>query len=98
MSHACFLVADAREAIDRGVGAMWWRYHGYEAYDTQRHPLPHLAVMTGAGIACLDCPATDPPHGHWIRTGEPPLVTVTPSLNINRDEWHGFLANGVLTP
>lgn len=77
---------------------MCWRYHEHETYDTQRRPLPHLGVMTAAGFVCVDCPATDPPHGHWTRTGEPPLVTVTPSLNVDHGAWHGFLTNGVLTP
>jgi hypothetical protein len=54
--------------------------------------------MTAAGLVCLDCPATDPPHGYWTRTGEPPLITVTPSLNVNDEQWHGWLTNGVLMP
>lgn len=61
--------------------------------------MPHLAVMTPAGLACLDCPATkDPPGRYWIRVGEPPRVTVTPSLNIADETWHGWLTDGVLTP
>lgn len=80
------------------VGAMYWRRHTPEPYDPAPRPMPHLAVLTPAGVACLDCPDTDPPHGHWERTGEPPNVTVTPSLNINNEEWHGWLTEGKLTP
>lgn len=80
------------------VGAMSSWSHPRKEYDTQPRPMPHLAVMTAAGLACLDCPATDPPHGYWTRTGEPPLVTVVPSLNISDEAWHGWLTNGVLTP
>jgi len=83
------------------VGAMAWGRHEYEEYDTQRRPFPHLQVMTPAGLVCLDCPETDPPYGHWERTGEPPNVTATPSLNVNEGNpgaWHGWLRSGELTP
>lgn len=80
------------------IGAMAWRRHEVEPYDPNPRPMPHLGVMTPAGLVCLDCPDTDPPHGHWTRTGEPPDVSVTPSLNVNNDEWHGWLTNGVLSP
>lgn len=33
--------------------------------------------------------------GRWTRTGEPPELTVSPSILTNR--YHGFLHNGVLT-
>ena len=78
------------------VGAMVWRNHESPTYDSDPRPLPHLVVMTPAGLFCIDCSATDPPHGHWERRGEPPIVTVTPSININREAWHGWLTNGVL--
>lgn len=97
----CFMVDGWSDLYDDDgprVGAMYWRKHQREEYDSDPRPMPHLAVMTPAGIACLDCPATDPPHGYWTRTGEPPMVTVTPSLNINDEEWHGLLTNGVLAP
>lgn len=37
--------------------------------------------------------------GHWERTGEPPNITVTPSISIGIDpnRYHGFLTAGVLT-
>jgi len=34
--------------------------------------------------------------GRWARTGVPPLVTVTPSINVP-GKYHGWLSNGVLT-
>lgn len=101
MSTTCYMVGSLMECWDDGrpnVGAMAWRYHQFESYDTDPRPLPHLGVMTEAGLVCLDCPATDEPHGKWTRTGEPPMVTVTPSLNVNHEEWHGFLTEGVLAP
>lgn len=98
MAAACFMVADIGEFLEAGVGAMYWRSHGRKPYDHDPRPMPHLAVHTTAGMACLDCPADAEPHAYWTRTGLPPIVTVTPSLNINNEEWHGFLTDGVLTP
>ena len=103
----CFMVDDLDECwVDGGeqrVGAMTWWSHDRKSYDTQPRPMPHLVVMTEAGLACVDCPATKEPHGYWTRTGEPPVVTVTPSLLINPDAttaptWHGHLTEGVLIP
>ena len=80
----------------------WWR-HTRGTNDVAPRPMPHLAVMTPAGLACLDCPATGPggPGRYWERTGEPPNVTVTPSLDIaggTPDHWHGHLTAGALVP
>jgi len=80
------------------VGAMCWRNHPASEHDTDPRPFPHLGVMTPAGLVCLDCPETDPPHRKWARTGEPPNVSVTPSLNVNKEQWHGFLTDGMLVP
>ncbi len=77
---------------------MVWRMHEVEDYDTSPRPFPHLGVMTPAGLICLDCPETEPPHGKWDRTGKPPLITVSPSLNVNNEQWHGWLRDGVLEP
>lgn len=80
------------------VGAMVWRRHDRHEHDLEPRPFPHLGVMTPAGLVCLDCPESDPPYRYWQRTGYPPEVSVTPSLNVNHDEWHGHLTGGVLTP
>ena len=99
----CFMVEKTYDAFLPGgalrVGAMWWRHHGRLERDHQPRPMPHLNVMTPAGIACLDCPASKPPYGYWSRSGEPPIVTVTPSLDIKGSSpWHGNLTAGVLSP
>jgi hypothetical protein len=98
----CFMVEGLNECWIEGggqrVGAMTRWSHTPDEHDTDPRPFPHLAVMTPAGLACLDCPESDPPYGKWTRTGEPPNVTVTPSLNINHEEWHGWLTNGQLLP
>lgn len=94
----CFMVDNV--ALDGRIGAMGWRSHRrYESYDTDPRPMPHLAVVVpNAGLVCLDCPSRQKGI-YWTRTGEPPLVTVTPSLDVSPGEersWHGFVTNGVL--
>ncbi len=107
MGATCFMVEHTMDCwADDGsgprVGAMVWRRHQLEPYDTVApRPLPHLGVMTSAGLVCLDCPDSDPPHGYWTRKGDPPAVSVIPSLNVNpggTPTWHGYLTDGVLTP
>lgn len=103
MSDRCFLLQtnSTYEALEAGVGAMYWRYHERKEYDHDPRPLPHLAVLTPGGIACLDCPADKEPHAYWTRSGEPPDVTVSPSLDVGPEtptHWHGFLVAGQLNP
>jgi hypothetical protein len=54
--------------------------------------------------------ASRPPHGLWAVSGAPPLITVTPSIDIERwvqppgggppvrdgSHWHGWITAGVL--
>lgn len=51
--------------------------------------------------------ASDPPHELWDVTGTPPLITVSPSIDIERwnsqgarvgSYWHGFIRDGELVP
>ena len=95
---ACFMVPSVWDCWADGrprVGAICWRRHDAPPEDPEPRPTPHLAVMTPAGLVCLDCPETGG-TGHWDRQGDPPRVTVTPSLNVNHGEWHGWLTDGHL--
>lgn len=100
----CFLVDSIEEGAwtetgEQRVGAMGYWSHGRSERDTEPKAMPHLAVMTPIGLVCLDCPATsDPPGRYWLRVGEPPLITVSPSLNVNNELWHGWIVNGEMTP
>lgn len=79
------------------IGAMWLREHGPlpAVEDPEPRPMPHLAVMTPAGLWCIDCPSSDD-HTYWSRRGVPPGVSASPSVNINNEEWHGHLVAGEL--
>lgn len=79
------------------LGAIWWWSHeeGHaQMFGPDPRPMPHLAVQTPAGRFCIDCCSTD--KVYWARTGEPPNVTVTPSINIGPEVWHGRLTDGRL--
>lgn len=78
-------------------GAMFWRSHGPlpAVEDPDPRPMPHLSVMTAAGLWCIDCPSSDD-HTYWTRAGTAPKVTAAPSVNINNEEWHGHLKAGAL--
>jgi hypothetical protein len=60
-----------------------------------------LFIQLPDGVWCMDGLASgDPTKKGWTVTGEPPNITVAPSINSNRGNrkgYHGFLQNGVLT-
>jgi hypothetical protein len=78
---------------DWGLGAMWdapWfsgegRYVGPDGRC--------LVVRTPGGDWPIDLLSTES-GGRWTRTGEPPKVTVTPSIIIGN--YHGWLRDGAL--
>lgn len=35
---------------------------------------------------------------YWEVSGEPPLLTVSPSINVGPEIWHGWITNGELSP
>jgi len=77
------------------VGAMWdaWWYH-FKGPDGRC-----LVVRTPGGDWVIDAKAQD--GRGWTRTGEPPELTVKPSIGIGGDpgkgwKYHGFLTNGYL--
>lgn len=36
--------------------------------------------------------------GFWTVTGEAPNITVTPSINVGPEIWHGWITDGALSP
>lgn len=87
-----FRLPDGSEVAQQELpaGAMW-----FEAGDHLRgREGPHLMVTLPDGTRWdVDGPSRD--GTLWTRTGEPPLVTVQPSIASPR--YHGFLRGGVLT-
>lgn len=73
------------------VGAMW-----YADWFSWKGPDGHaLTVMTPGGEWCIDGPASGSGRP-WTRTGTPPNITASPSINIV-GKYHGWLRNGELT-
>lgn len=82
------------------TGAVYFTHHNpinFYGQPMGPTPLPHLVARTPAGAHCTDCLGTDSATG-WARTGEPPNITVTPSINIGPEIWHGWITNGEMTP
>jgi len=73
------------------VGAMWDAFWlPWKGSDGRS-----LVVMTPAGEWSIDGPSES--GGYWTRTGEPPRISVQPSIHFP-GKYHGWLTNGVLTP
>lgn len=86
---------------DAPVGALWdaWWLRG-----TRTGPTTYggpdgrvITVKTPAGAWVVDGPPVDQPEQKWTRTGEPPKITVRPSIRIGSPvRYCAFLTNGVL--
>jgi len=70
---------------DLKPGAMWFDYRFQEPGD-----VPRLTCKLPSNVEWLIDSRS------WKRTGEPPNVTVTPSIN-HQGQYHGHLTDGVLT-
>jgi hypothetical protein len=113
-SHRLYIRSDNNEETtigDAGPGAMWFAdwmgsYNGM-GIGPDGHS---LMVRTPGGDWCVDSRASnctmpeDNEHRCWIRTGEPPIITVgkngftcaAGAGSILCGNYHGFLRNGVL--
>jgi hypothetical protein len=88
-----YRAVDGRECTlrDAPPGAMWYA----DWFHLKGPDGRTLTVQTPAGEWCIDGYATGGGRP-WTRTGTPPLVTVTPSINFV-GRYHGWLKDGVLT-
>lgn len=87
-----FHLPDGSEVTQRNLpaGAMWLEPGPHLG----GHEGEHLMVVLPDGTRWdIDGPARN--GGTWTRSGEPPMVTVAPSIASPR--YHGFLRDGVLT-
>lgn len=66
--------------------------------DNNSHRLPLLVVVPGPTLFAIDgmCNNETGRYGGWTVTGEPPFITVSPSINIG-GTYHGWLQNGVIS-
>ena len=91
------------------IGWMWYlnpehtaeeMLSNYYKEHNQPNRLP-LLVQLPDGAWCMDGIASkDPSKKGWTVTGEPPNITVSPSINSSPgypDGYHGFLQNGIIS-
>jgi hypothetical protein len=93
MEIKCRLIKH-KEGVNLQPGDMF-----YQKYVNRKEE--HLIVILPNGANFDITHAGDQTHKiHWDVTGEPPEITVSPSIlmyaNGLHDEWHGWLENGVL--
>lgn len=104
MSWPCRLV-DPGQAARALVGDMWYLSEPSDAYRA-RHIAPEHAgkrplvvLLPGPCQFAIFGPtwtSAGPGPSGWAVTGEPPLLTVTPSISI-RGIYHGYIRDGVIT-
>lgn len=79
------------------IGAMFYSDEGYDIKRGVGPDAKSLYVVTPGGYWPIDHPSTGDGPG-WTRTGTPPHVTVSPSINfVGQGGYHGWLANGILS-
>jgi hypothetical protein len=106
MSRQCKLIEGVSEQIlNEGpwpaIGEMWYVQPGKVAegrlsddHKSHRAGQPTLWVRIPGGPFCLDMRTEA--GAQWSRVGEPPRITVTPSIN-EVDIWHGYIRDGMVT-
>ncbi len=86
---------------DAPPGALWdaWWLRGSRIGGTE-YGGPDgrvITLKTPAGAWVVDGPPIDQPAQKWTRTGEPPKITVRPSIRIGSPvRYYAFLTHGVL--
>jgi hypothetical protein len=108
MPYVCYMVEQYPDAEAPGI----WRLPGDERGLLTWDDLKPGAMWWDDGELCVKLPSgcdfnldrgrllnaakTGRAYPAWTRTGDPPKVTATPSIN-HVGRWHGWLRDGVLT-
>jgi hypothetical protein len=73
---------------------LFWTSTQYDRDWAGKRP-PLVVVLPGGHAHCVDIGGTGNRDG-WIVTGEPPRITVSPSINVH-GIYHGWIKEGVIT-
>lgn len=70
----------------------------YYHRENKKHREPLFVMLPGRVLFLVDgkCHSDGKKYGGWTVTGNPPNITVTPSINIG-GIYHGFLKDGILS-
>lgn len=68
----------------------------YKSHNSHRNPI--LVMLPPRDLFCVDAMCWDHGrhYGGWTVTGEAPLITLSPSINMV-GSYHGWLQNGILS-
>jgi hypothetical protein len=95
--HRLYRVPQTGELVETDhapPGAMWREWWYEDVMEWIGPDGMCLGVMTPGGQWSIDLPSKD--GGRWTRTGEPPKLTVRPSILMGNNRYHGFLTDGWL--
>lgn len=97
----------ASKLLDPGHrSSLWWFYamskptrlsDFYKQHNSHRRPV--LIWLPNRILFCIDSGRTSAgiySREGWTVSGTPPLITITPSLNLEH-QYHGNITNGVMT-
>jgi Family of unknown function (DUF6527) len=98
-------IVDGPPLDDHGYPNPWaaepgdmWRCpsHGGSHDIEGRGPCWVIRLPGRAWVFHTNMPSSD--GGYWTVTGEPPAISITPSINVGPEIWHGWITNGVMAP
>lgn len=107
MPWVCRMIDPDDTSLKSQVGDMWpcdyWPAKWLSTYYDEhwRGKRPPMMVQLPSGTFCIDMCTMEggiphPQRHGWTVTGEPPNVTLSPSINI-KGYYHGFIQGGVIT-
>lgn len=77
-------------------GMMWHCPSAGRSHDIPgRGPCWVIRLPNGGYVFHTNMESSD--GGFWTVTGEPPNITVQPSINVGPDIWHGHITDGKFT-
>lgn len=100
-------LVDPNDGKKPAIGDMWpcdyWPENWLSTYFDEHWKGKRMPMMVQlpSGPFCIDmCTMSNgnphPQRHGWVVTGDPPLVTLSPSINI-MGSYHGWIQNGVIT-
>ena len=83
---------------DTQPGDMWPCHIEDHSSIPGRAPCWIVRLPDGAAWWHTNALPTSGGGSYWTVTGEPPNITVQPSINVGPEIWHGHITNGELVP
>lgn len=88
---------EGQSGYDYAPGDMFscWNHAG--SHDVEGRGPCWVVRLPGGGYL-FHTNETSRDGGYWAVSGDPPNITVTPSINVGPEIWHGWITDGALSP